>query len=61
MSPLSVTIPEKLYSAEKITSTFKLGELFCGPGGLGLGAIHAKTEEKDSIYNIEHEWASDYI
>ena len=60
MSPLVVTVPERLNSAEKITSTFKLGELFCGPGGLGLGAVQAKIQKKDSVYNIEHEWASDY-
>jgi len=60
MSPLVVTVPERLNSAEKITSTFKLGELFCGPGGLGFGAVQAKIQKKDSVYNIEHEWASDY-
>ena len=37
---------------------FKLGELFCGPGGLAYGAIHAKIE--DPQYRIVHEWANDY-
>lgn len=37
---------------------FKLGELFCGPGGLGLGAHLAQIENKD--YRIVHEWANDY-
>ena len=60
MGPLAVIIPERLNSAEKITSTFKLGELFCGPGGLGLGAVQAKAEKNGIVYNIEHEWASDY-
>lgn len=60
MGSLIATIPERLKSAEKNTSTFKLGELFCGPGGLGFGAIQARIEEKDIVYNIEHEWASDY-
>ncbi len=60
MGPLAVIIPERLNSAEKITSTFKLGELFCGPGGLGLGAVQAKVEKNGIVYNIEHEWASDY-
>ena len=45
MSPLVVTVPERLNSVEKITSTFKLGELFCGPGGLGFGAVQAKVEK----------------
>lgn len=35
---------------------FKLGELFCGPGGLGLGAVRAKINKM----TISHEWASDY-
>ena len=26
---------------------FKLGELFCGPGGLALGAISARIEDKE--------------
>ena len=39
-------------------SIFKLGELFCGPGGIALGAINAAIENKD--YRIVHEWANDY-
>ena len=38
----------------------KYGELFCGPGGMGLGAKKAKVIHNGSIYKIEHEWASDY-
>lgn len=37
---------------------FKLGELFCGPGGLAYGATNAKIA--DSSYRIEHCWATDY-
>ena len=40
------------------TKTFKLGELFCGPGGLAYGAINAKIEDPD--YRIIHAWANDY-
>ncbi|MEL5898702.1 DNA cytosine methyltransferase [Clostridium sporogenes] len=37
---------------------FQLGELFCGPGGLGYGA---KTAEiKNNEYKIVHKWANDY-
>jgi len=39
---------------------FKFGELFCGPGGLALGAISAKCETKNNIYKISHAWANDY-
>jgi len=38
--------------------TFKLGELFCGPGGIALGAKMAKIENEN--YQIVHEWANDY-
>lgn len=37
---------------------FKLGELFCGPGGIAWGATNAKIE--DNNYKIIHEWANDY-
>lgn len=35
---------------------FKLGELFCGPGGLAYGAMHATVKG----YKIVHTWANDY-
>lgn len=37
---------------------FKLGELFCGPGGLAYGALHAKSS--DGQYSIQHAWANDF-
>ncbi len=37
---------------------FRLGELFCGPGGLALGAVNARG--LDSEYKIIHRWANDY-
>lgn len=37
---------------------FKLGELFCGPGGLAWGAMNAKIDNPD--YKIVHAWANDY-
>ena len=37
---------------------FRLGELFCGPGGLALGAITATIGNPD--YKIIHQWANDY-
>lgn len=36
---------------------YRLGELFCGPGGLAYGAINAAIENGDSII---HAWANDY-
>lgn len=37
---------------------FKLGELFCGPGGLAIGATTASIENPE--YKIVHQWANDY-
>lgn len=39
---------------------FKKGELFCGPGGLTLGAKMAEVEKNGVVYKVEHEWANDY-
>lgn len=39
---------------------FKLGELFCGPGGMGLGAIGTSIKENGELYRITHGWANDY-
>lgn len=38
--------------------TFKLGELFCGPGGLACGAVNAKSD--NGLLDVEHAWANDY-
>lgn len=37
---------------------FRLGELFCGPGGLALGALTAQISDPE--YKIVHQWANDY-
>lgn len=37
---------------------FRLGELFCGPGGIAWGATHADIGNPD--YAIVHQWANDY-
>lgn len=46
--------------AEKHTSpkTYRMGELFCGPGGIALGAHNAA--DKVPGIKIEHAWANDY-
>lgn len=38
--------------------TFRLGELFCGPGGLACGAVNADVGNPD--FRIIHQWANDY-
>ncbi len=39
-------------------TVFRLGELFCGPGGIACGALRAKSD--DGKYSVEHVWANDY-
>ncbi len=40
---------------------FALGELFSGPGGIGIGALRASaTDDKGKIFRVEHAWANDY-
>lgn len=36
----------------------RLGELFCGPGGIACGAMRAKSS--DGKISIAHAWANDY-
>lgn len=39
---------------------FKMGELFCGPGGLALGAKKAAVyDQNGELFKIEHVWAND--
>lgn len=37
---------------------FRLGELFCGPGGIAWGATHADIGNPD--FTIEHQWSNDF-
>lgn len=37
---------------------YNLGELFCGPGGLAYGAMHANIG--NPLWGINHAWANDY-
>ena len=47
----------KKHTSSPLT-TYKMGELFCGPGGIALGA-HNAADEIPGI-KIEHAWANDY-
>jgi DNA (cytosine-5)-methyltransferase 1 len=38
----------------------KLGELFCGAGGIALGAKNAHVTIEGGLFRYEHEWAIDY-
>lgn len=38
--------------------TFRLGELYCGPGGLAYGALNSTSDNGE--FNVSHAWSSDY-
>lgn len=38
---------------------FRLGEMFCGPGGIAAGAARACVRSGKATFTIEHEWAID--
>ncbi|MHB8777221.1 MAG: DNA cytosine methyltransferase [Anaerolineales bacterium] len=40
--------------------TYRLGELFSGPGGIALGAKQARFRPNGTTYSISHAWATDY-
>lgn len=48
------------YSGFDNSLTFRLGELFSGPGGIAYGALQSKAEDGDTVYKATHAWASDY-
>ena len=39
---------------------FRLGELFCGAGGIALGAAQAMFWHEGEQFGVSHEWATDY-
>jgi DNA (cytosine-5)-methyltransferase 1 len=41
-------------------TTYRLGELFSGPGGIALGAKMARFQPNGIAYSISHAWATDY-
>lgn len=44
--------------ADKII--YRLGELFCGPGGIALGAKKARAKKDGTEYSFKGVWANDY-
>ena len=48
--------PNYTHTVAKIS--FKLGELFCGPGGIGCG-VHLACADESMEAEIQHVWAND--
>ena len=56
----AITEMEKKKADENPPETvFRMGELFCGPGGLAVGALRAHIDGPPE-YRIIHKWANDY-
>ena len=49
---------DKIFAKLVHVMIFKLGELFCGPGGIGYAAKNANISKKN--FAIQHAWATDY-
>lgn len=43
----------------KKNNVFRLAELFCGPGGLGLGAVKSRVVRNGSVSGVKSVWAND--
>lgn len=55
---MDISMSTSLEEKKVAPQTFRLGELFCGPGGIAYGALRAKSA--DGTFAIEHAWANDY-
>lgn len=51
-----IEVPKKVRT--QTAQVFRMGEFFCGPGGLACGALSAKIECDG--FRITHAWANDY-
>ena len=50
----------RLEAKERSKVEFKLGELFSGPGGMGLGALSVEVKKGKEKFFVTHGWANDY-
>jgi DNA (cytosine-5)-methyltransferase 1 len=51
-------VPAERTAEDSTRKVFRLGELFSGPGGIGVGAARASIS--DARYRIQHQWANDF-
>lgn len=40
--------------------TYNIGELYSGPGGIGIAAKKATVIHQNCVYRLKHAWANDY-
>lgn len=58
--PVQLSDQEQRQKLAKKRTCLTIGELFCGPGGGGIGASMARLETKETIFRFKHLWATDY-
>jgi DNA (cytosine-5)-methyltransferase 1 len=58
--PVQLSDQEQRQKLAKKRTYLTIGELFCGPGGGGIGASMARLETKETIFRFKHLWATDY-
>ena len=56
--PVGVRTPRQLLRMKH--PKVRIGELYCGPGGLAVAAQHSHFDVKDRRDVFDHVWASDY-
>ena len=39
---------------------FSVGEMYSGPGGIGLALSASRVRHKNALFHFEHSWATDY-
>lgn len=56
------TAPQEFFEKTKIKSETKIsiGEMYCGPGGIGLAAKNSSIIHKGVNFTFSHRWATDY-
>lgn len=58
VTQLPVRLPSEILSSAK--PKIRVGELYCGPGGLAVAASRARIRTRSKSIGFDHVWASDY-
>jgi DNA (cytosine-5)-methyltransferase 1 len=58
MKPTKKFTPK--WDAETSKKSFTVGEMYSGPGGIGLALSQTQLKTKTHQFNFEHVWATDY-
>jgi len=48
------------WDQKMLKKTFTVGEMYSGPGGIGLALTQTKHKTKTHVFDFQHTWATDY-